>query len=282
MFQQIGFPDASGTHTVADWPIRLTGAKTALLHAYGNGNDLLAGVDNANIYEALLAEKWNVDTCWKSDLDIGYREQRLRSYDLIYGDLRFTERVLGILGIEMPRLPDYPEPLQGWLGREVWQADLKQLIKLKPPFFVKPSDRAKRFVGGVIRDPDELWSRIRDDEDAQYWVSEVVDFVAEFRVFVYHRQIAGIRPYKARWEVGKPVRYPSKWIVEAMIRAWVDQPVAWGLDVGIDDCENTVLVEVNDHLCLGSYDFDSKLYLRGCFARWREVLGEATDRHGRS
>ena len=99
-------------------------------------------------------------------------------------------------------------------------------------------------------------------------VSEPVDFISEYRVFLMRGQPIGMRYYK-----GNPFTAPSRKIVEAAARAWMSQPAACLLDFGVTSDGRTLLVEANDAFAFGNYGLPEITYARILECRWRDMVG---------
>src|SRR4051812_4401698 len=69
---------------------------------------------------------------------------------LVAGHIPVVSQALRRLGVDVPILDDYPEPLRPWLRRRVWTSTVRGVIlRLQSdagePIFVKPKGRLKRF-----------------------------------------------------------------------------------------------------------------------------------------
>ena len=106
---------------------------------------------------------------------------------------------------------------------------LKDLDK-NYPYFVKPSDDIKLFTGDVVS-RDEHIGYIRDSgatDDTKVWISGLIDFVTEYRCFISHGVIRGIKHYKGDYKLFIDVDK-----VQEMVDSYKNCPSAYTLDVGV-------------------------------------------------
>jgi len=175
------------------------------------------------------------------------------------------------LGIDKPELSSYPDSLKSFLGRNVRVApmiDIRRDITKCGPVFIKPLDEdAKYFSGHTIKESNDFAYTICLPDDYEVWVSEIVDFVIEYRVFIHKGKILDSRSY--RGDFRKNIDYN---IVEEAIKQFRDAPVAYCLDFGLTADGKTLLVEVTDAKSLGCYGLDSTYYGRMLVDRWEELM----------
>ena len=58
---------------------------------------------------------------------------------------------------------------------------------------------------------------------------------------------------------------------EKIINKYIDQPIAYSIDVGINNNNETILIEINDMWAIGHYGFDKNLYTKMCVSRIKEI-----------
>lgn len=139
------------------------------------------------------------------------------------------------------------------------------------PVFVKPYDKLKHFPSGVLRNPSSIgmfFSDIADDFDVM--TSEVVDMVTEYRCFVKHDNLVGIKNY-----IGNFLLFPDVSKIMRMIIDYRDSPSAYTLDVAVTDKGETILIECNDGWSVGSYGLDGEIYANFLTTRWYEILKQS-------
>lgn len=192
--------------------------------------------------------------------------------ELIVGGLGSVLPKLREYGVEPPEL-DYPESLNAYLGRRVWRTTLDRILAEKEccPVFVKPV-RDKLFTGFVLRTNRDLPKLSHCSPQEPVLCSEVVPFLAEWRVFVRYGQILDVRPYYGNWRVS----YRAN-VIENALRDFTDAPAGFALDFGVIQSGETLLVEVNDGFSLGCYGLEPVSYARLLSARWAELTGIADE-----
>ena len=195
---------------------------------------------------------------------------------IVVGGIDEIEHCAEKLGIQLPDL-SYPEGLRIYLGRPVKQTTLDSVIFDEDdnyPIFVKPV-RGKRFTGTVLRYYGDYLQRHRSCRTKEpVWTSPVVDFAAEYRVFVRYGQILDVRRYDGRWDL-----LCSSRTIERAVEDYSgspDAPAAYAIDFGVVTgpiVDLTLLVEVNDGYSVGSYGLDDRSYAKFLSARWCELCG---------
>ncbi len=188
--------------------------------------------------------------------------------DVVVGGLGTTQYRLNQLGCSYPEL-DYPESLQTYLGRRVWMSRMDTVNETPElwPVFVKPYID-KRFIGRVIREPKDLIGCGSCYENYEVICSEVVDFTAEWRVFVRYGQILDVRRYRGDWRE----QYDPH-VIACAVSDYRDAPAGYAMDFGVTKDGRTLLVEVNDGFSLGAYGLQNIQYAKLLSARWAELTG---------
>ena len=186
--------------------------------------------------------------------------------DVVVGYVGTVRSRLNDFGITAPEM-DYPEELEKYLGRKVWKSRI-DTINCNPdlwPLFVK-SLEDKKFTGVVVRSAKDLISCGSCYENAECQCSEIVNFVAEWRVFVRYGKILDVRPYKGDWRI-----HFDADIIESAVNEYKSAPAAYAIDFGVTDDGRTLLIEVNDGYALGSYGLFYPDYSKLLSARWAEL-----------
>ena len=198
--------------------------------------------------------------------------------DIVVGHIDQCRRYISLLNEQCKTPPnvDYPEPLISFMGRKFWILDLKsvytQMTGNNPePIFVKSYDQ-KIITGFVCRNfTDYVEHCTGHDLNTVVYVSEVVDFKAEFRTYIHRHDIVACLRYKGDYD-----KAPCKATVEAMLYALrnTKMPVAYSIDVGILDTGETVLIECNDGFALGNYGVPARRYAEMHRDRWYQIVKE--------
>ena len=133
------------------------------------------------------------------------------------------------------------------------------------PVFVK-SVEGKRLPGRVIGSVKDLVGMGSYYEDQPIICSEVVDFVAEWRVFVRYGQVEAVKQYLGDWHYHYDPHF-----IENCLRDYHSQPAGFSLDIGVDKNSTTMLVEINEGYSLGAYGLFATDYAKLLSARWAEL-----------
>lgn len=169
-------------------------------------------------------------------------------------------------GIEVPNI-DYPKSISKYFGRKIWKSTI-DTINSNPELwnvFVKPINN-KTFNGRIVRQAKDLIGCGMCGLDQEVYVSEIVNFVSEYRVFVRYGKVLDVRQYKGDWRV-----YPDYKVIESCINDFTDSPKAYAIDFGVTDNGKTLVVEVNASCSIGSYGLDVIKYAKFRTARWAEL-----------
>lgn len=186
--------------------------------------------------------------------------------DLIVGSIEDTRKALRKFKIEVPEIC-YPEELKSFLERKVWKSKLSIIEKDSSQWnvFIKPIE-GKKFTGLVIRGFRDLIGIRSDDNDIDILCSETVNFVSEWRCFVRYGKELDVRRYKGEWRT-----YFDPKVIEKAVSEFISAPKGYGIDFGVTDKGETLLIEVNDGYALGSYGLQSLDYAKLLSARWAEL-----------
>lgn len=201
--------------------------------------------------------------------------------DVVCCGIPIFRKVMKFLGVAYESIDTYPQALQEFFGRKITRTTLGAVrstyTRESPSFFMKPVDQ-KLFTGLVIDSGRAMLRTVDYDDDTPVFVSDVVSFLSEHRVYVNQTNhwnqhgILGCRNYE-----GHPLIFPDRETVENIVSAFNENgPIAYAVDVGVirrGDELKTVVVEVNDATCLGNYGLPSPLYAEMLEARYREIVG---------
>lgn len=170
------------------------------------------------------------------------------------------------IGIAKPEPIDYPEELREFLGRNVSQAILGDII-YGPNFkFVKPIEQ-KLFTGFLYTNSVYDGRRtVGVPNDTPVWISDPVEFVSEYRVFVLQRDILEARFYKGDWGVA-----PDRKVVEKIVDTYRSGPRTYAVDVGVTKEGKTLIVECNNAYALGAYGLPAIKYATMVDDSWDEL-----------
>lgn len=130
------------------------------------------------------------------------------------------------------------------------------------PFFVKSMDVIKHEGNGVYKG-SEIFN-IKDMNNIQ--ISTLSNFISEYRCFIFENKLVGLKHY-----IGDFTLFPNIKTINRMIEKYKnDAPVAYTLDVGIQDIKNTTsVIEVHNFYACGTYGFND-MKLPYMFWRWHK------------
>ena len=114
-------------------------------------------------------------------------------------------------------------------------------IDIKDSRFVKSNDEIKSFTEICDIAPE-----------GNYQISEVVDIVSEYRAFVFHGRLVGLKNYTGEFTI-----FPNIFIIGDMITSYTKCPPSYTLDVGITSNNDTIVIEVHDFFSCGLYGFEN-------------------------
>ena len=203
------------------------------------------------------------------DLDEMHKNGRLTPNKLVAGYIGDVHKALDLLGKPIPPPLDYPEHLEGCYGRSITRGTLGDVRNGTEVRFVKPI-KQKVFTG-LVFDPADPIVRVKlatvaDEEPC--FISELIDFVSEWRCYMRDGRIVGIKHYKGDEAIGF-----NRGKLDAMVsRSHGKMPAGCSIDIGVTSAGDTCIVECNDGFSLGNYGLPSIIYARLIEARWVELM----------
>lgn len=190
--------------------------------------------------------------------------------DIVVGGIGFVRRALGRIRLAVPTLESVPSSLADFAGRKIWQGsliDARRAVEAGEALFVKPlPEQLKLFTGQPLRQFSDLLATAHLPDDTIVECSELTPFVSEYRAFVLHGEVVGLRHYS-----GDPLLFPDASRVRAAVEAYRNAPAGYALDVGVCEDGRTLLVEVNDGYAVGAYGLPPTTYAVLIEARWAEL-----------
>lgn len=222
-----------------------------------------------------IPHNYNIFNAYQGFYEMGFEIVLFSTYeelatsqkeDIVVGYVDTVRRRLNDFNIITPEI-DYPKELSQYLGRNIWKSTMNT-ISHNPnlwPVFVKPVED-KRFTGIVVNSTKDLIGRGTCGEDTDVLCSEVVHFVAEWRVFVRYGKILDVRGYAGDWKC----HYDPE-VIENAIKVYKSAPAGYAIDFGLTDDGRTLLIEVNDGYSLGCYGLFYIDYAKLLSARWAQL-----------
>lgn len=125
-------------------------------------------------------------------------------------------------------------------------------------WFVKSNDSIKKYAELLDCDSrDGLFL-----PKGNYQMSEYIDIGSEWRCFVYQGKLVGLQNYSGGFST-----FPDIPSILHMVHAYKDAPVAYTLDVGVNNY-STFVIEVHDFFSCGLYGFANHDILPFMYSRW--------------
>lgn len=195
----------------------------------------------------------------------------IKDNNIFLGSIQFIHDALTKLHKPIPNLEDYPASLNKFLKRKVWTSTINEIAADPEAWnvFVKPKGHRKKFVGRLVQSTKDLVSCGDLEDNIEVWVSEPMQFVAEWRVFVRYGKVLGVRPYRGNWRANFDYK-----IIEEAVEAFENPPIAYTLDFGLTKEQEMALVEFNDGYSLGNYGLFYIDYAKLLASRWAELSGQ--------
>ena len=104
-------------------------------------------------------------------------------------------------------------------------------------------------------------------DEMECWVSDVVNFISEYRIFIIEGKVVGCQYY-----LGDFTKYVDFDVINSAISSLGEQPIGWCLDFGVDDRGRTLLIEANDGYSIGDYGLYHPKYVELLDKRWKELV----------
>lgn len=180
-----------------------------------------------------------------------------------------SNKYLQKLGLSPKMALNIPEELLKYTARKIEYMTMKEFREdTRVPIFAKPNGKSKEFTAGVITKLDSKQYIYRDvPDDAKVLVSEVVNFVSEYRGYVIHGVLKGIKHYLGDFRI-----FPDTMVIDAAIADYVSAPAGYSIDFGITKDGRTLLIECNDGWSLGNYGLEDVTYSTLLAVRWLQLI----------
>ena len=193
--------------------------------------------------------------------------KQLTSDDTVVDYITETRALLKMMGLNVP-VYDYPIELKEFYGRKIYAGVLGEIVNIPDNWgkFIKPKAGSKVFTGRVVNGTRDLIG-IGLPFDYPIWISEVVEFIAEWRCFVLDGQVLDVRPYTGDYHA-----HFDASVIDEAISCWKAAPMAYGLDIGVTRDGRTLVIEVNDGYALGNYGLSPLNSINFHKARWKEMV----------
>lgn len=185
---------------------------------------------------------------------------------LAVGSIDFIISTLIHLGRDVPKVNHYPTELNKYLGRNIQLLRRDDIFKLinsgHGPLFIKDANQWKSNDTKFIVD---VYDMIYVSKTKKYYVSEVMDFKQECRVYVKNNQIVDIKKYMGIGDI------PLIDVQTAEKAASESKSSTCALDFGLTTDGETFLIEHNDAFALGNYGLSDEVYFNLLQTKWDEL-----------
>ena len=215
----------------------------------------------------------------KLGMDIVFFENILEvpksKFHIVVSFVEDTKVFFNRMQIRVPRSINIPSDLpEKYIDRKYFITSLGKLkeMNLQGSWFVKPAYKFKIGASGVLSDLSKksLNLILNDVNDKEMMlVSEVVDFISEYRCFVHHKKLIGIQNY-----MGDFTMFPDINIIEGILNDFKTSIVAYTIDVGVTKEGKTLLIEIQDAWSIGNYGLEGKTYAKFLRDRWIQIMNE--------
>ena len=225
---------------------------------------------------------------YMSESDILATMSPLSSEIILFCDSHIVQK---LLNRRKAVVPSYPEELSQYYGREIRLQSLSELSGNELPYFVKLAGSDKTTMARVVRTRQEesaLQSELEAGapEQPTVYVSSVVDFVSEWRLFLSPDRLWGCQEY-SEYMVGHRLMNQDLsdstvlelCHVEQVPQEFTDQvrqaarPLGFVVvDVGLTSSGVWSVVECNPPFSLSSYDLPIDIYVDYCVEAWKDMV----------
>lgn len=164
---------------------------------------------------------------------------------------------------------EIPNWCEKFLKREIKIITLKEAIKFFDSwkkFFIKPYEEHKSFTWFCFENfLDNLklqWLNL----EQKVIISDIINIETEYRFFILEWKIIWFSLYK--WN---PELMPDINFVKEILKNIKNYPVAYSIDIWVNDKNENFLIETNDSIALWSYWLNEIKYSLMIEKRWEEI-----------
>lgn len=167
-------------------------------------------------------------------------------------------------------IPDTYSPIfNKFYGRKISKYSYGELDKIPFLFFIKSAGNDKLIDGTIVRtksDLDELWMTNNiNPSNLEFYISEVVEFVVEYRLLIGNGKI-----YGTGFQKGNPKIKPDKKFIDEIIKT--SENKFYCTDIGYEPNRNEwLVVEINPPFALDDYDIPITNYITYAIDFWKSL-----------
>lgn len=234
------------------------------VHAGLNGQAL-----NQGCYSAYLGmQKLGYKVVFFKNID-EIEVDRTSAGILYAGGINTIRSIISKLDLPQPEVHSPHIHLPEFVFRKILETTMDEVRKgqFKTPFFIKPLVDDKLFTGYLVKDLHmDLISTSTIPSETKILLSEPIEIISEYRVFVSNKSIVGCKNYTG--DFSKVLDFN---LVNRAIESYSDQPASYSIDFAINKDGTNCLIEINDAFGIAPYGFDPVLYTRFLQRRWSEI-----------
>lgn len=201
-----------------------------------------------------------------------------KSFDnMVIGCIEDTVSYLTRLGVTVPPAMNVPEALMPFtLSRKLRVMKIEEFFETPlAPVFVKPV-QIKQCQSGLIKS-DNMKRLVLSDAPAgiDVLVSEPLDIINEYRVFIHNKKIIGIRQYGMVEKESHLFAFLNIHFVYGCLNLMNEAnntPVSYTMDFAILRDGPTEVIECNDGWSVSPYGLDASLFIEFLISRWHELI----------
>jgi hypothetical protein len=155
-----------------------------------------------------------------------------------------------------PNPINIPEELMSYYftKRVVKNGNHMDVEDLSGKWFAKSNDEIKKFADFVSS------SKLPPIGDYQF--STFISIDSEWRAFIYDGKLVGLNCYSGEFTL-----FPNVEVIKEMIKSYKSAPIAYTLDVGVND-KDTFIIECHNFYSCGLYGFSEHNILPSMFNKW--------------
>ena len=129
-------------------------------------------------------------------------------------------------------------------------------------YFIKYVSKLKEYTYiGDIKDLSDTPSEFHPSKkEGLYQISNIIDILSEYRVFVYQDEIQAIQYYD-----GNCLIFPDSKMINEMVNVYSldkDRPQAYTMDIAVNKDNETCILELHPFVSCGTYGYDKKELLQ--------------------
>lgn len=173
------------------------------------------------------------------------------------GNVEFVLSFIKHFYNRVPKPINVPKELFGYAGRGIINATHIELINLSGKFFVKSNDKINGFAGVIGYDSSPV-----EIPMGNYQISEYITIDSKWRAFVYQGKLVGLQ-----YCSGEFTKFPNVNKIMGMVKQYKSAPIAYTLDIGINE-SGTFVLEAHNFFSCALYGFSDYSILPNMYYRW--------------